>query len=170
MYTNLCCCHRFSCGNTAYMISFKSGIFHPALQHLRRGRSDFFDQMSGSFFHCFTGNVCGTGSIRSGIVRRRICIRTGYCNFVRITFQTFCCHLCQRCIASGSHISGTDRKQITSVFIQLNSRRTYVHVRNTGSLHGHCHTDAPHFSITHVAAREFFFPADHLCRTFQTAV
>ena len=170
MHTDFRCCHGFSCGNTAYTVSFKTGIVHVALQHLSSCLLHLFDQMKCCLFHGFTGNVCRTGCVRSGIVRWGVGICTGYCDPVRITFQTFRCHLRQCRITSGSHISSTDREQICSIFVQLNGRRSYIHIGNTGSLHGHGHTDASHFSVAHIPARELLFPPDHLCRAFQTTI
>ena len=69
MHTDFRCCHGFSCGNTAYTVSFKTGIVHVALQHLSSCLLHLFNQMKCCLFHGFTGNVCRTGCVRSGIVR-----------------------------------------------------------------------------------------------------
>ena len=144
-------------------------IFRPVHPLCRQG-TDSFPKRHAGFFHRFSGNIRRTRCIGTGVIRGRIGICADNGNVIHITLQTLCRHLGQNRIAAGSHIGRCDQHRIAAVVVDFDRCRSDIEIGNTGALHRHRNADAAHLSISHITARIFLIPADHLFRTLHALV
>ena len=132
--------------------------------------ANFTTQTLCADFYGLAGNICCTGCVGTGVIRRRVGIRTEYGNVIVITFQNLCCHLGQNGIAAGAHIGSTDQQCVMSLVVNFEGSTADVAVRNGASLHRNSHAHCAYLAVRQLLQRELLLPAAHLADLLQATV
>ena len=132
--------------------------------------TNFTTQTLCADFYGLAGNICCTGCVGTGVIRRRVGIRTEYSNVIVITFQNLCCHLRQNGIAAGAHIGSTDQQCVMSLIVDFESSTADIAVRNGAALHCNSYAHCAYLAVRQLLQRELLLPAAHLAYLLQAAV